>query len=209
MSDLLGMGGNPPWLSDATRARIRSQEAAEAAETRRAGQAQADRREQLHQRALVLYREQAEARGESVDVLGLAGGFGGRTFAELRDAARAGAEQQDARDAARARRETDNPLPIGYIDEPTIVMTPVKRSMMQRSRRFRDWQAKKTAAENARRALEEDSQLVFARPVVPQRHASARSERSATLTAATAPGFGPYNVPWAQVGQWLGAGWRP
>jgi hypothetical protein len=55
-----------------------------------------------------------------------------------------------------------------FVGEPTILETPAtpeKRQLLNRSRRWREWQERKAAAEQARAALEDEAQLPLARPV--------------------------------------------
>src|SRR5215813_6914400 len=127
-TDLYGMGGCPGWLSDARRHAILAEEAQE----------RADRREQYAERAHALSAELARQRGEVVDQLAVSMGFGGRSIEEVLEHARAQADREDALADARARRES-HPVPV-LVAEPVIVeaVTPEKRKLLNRSRRFRD-----------------------------------------------------------------------
>ncbi len=96
---------------------MEAEAAAERREARRAEAERQDRAEQAAETALAMYRSQAEARGEVVSAVALARGeIGGRTAAEVLADAQGAADREDARQAARDRREE-----VCFIDrEPTI-----------------------------------------------------------------------------------------
>jgi hypothetical protein len=62
---------------------------------------------------------------------------------------------------ARLRREGHgDPDPLHVeVGEPVIIASPIKRTIASRSRRWQEWQEKKRAAENARRAVEASRDL--------------------------------------------------
>jgi hypothetical protein len=97
----------------------------------------------------------------------LAGGFGGRTIGDVLSEAASWADREDARAAARARREAENPQPVHIeFGEPVIHdASPARRALLNRSRHWQEWRARKAQAEAARRALENDNTITLAEPI--------------------------------------------
>jgi hypothetical protein len=128
---------------------------------------QQDRAEGAYDRAVECYVAEAQRRGESVDVTALATGQGlGRTMQDVIDGAVAMADRQDAIDAARAKREAENPQPLHvFVGEPTIVASPTRRALLNRSRHWRAWRERIRQAEAERKALETANDITLARPV--------------------------------------------
>jgi hypothetical protein len=115
MSELAGFG-IPGWLPPRVQ---RAMAAEDAAERREAKRVEAERemvRDAAHDRALALYRSQAEERGEVVSALAIARGVGGRSLADVLGDAQAAADREDARQAARDRRED-----VYYIDQEPVI----------------------------------------------------------------------------------------
>jgi len=123
------MGGRPAWLSDRTLRLIAQSEARDRVQDARDERERQDRHEQLHQRALALYMDQAMARGEDVSPVDLAMGRAGRTVGEILAYAAASADREDAREAARKARSGAQPVPHVFVGEPVIVeqVTPERR----------------------------------------------------------------------------------
>jgi hypothetical protein len=160
MSELAGWG-RPSFLPPAVAARAARDEAREAIAARRAEDERERRTEERHAQALDAYRAQAEARGEVFDVLAMARGeVRGRTVPEILASAAAAAAAVDRGDEMRAWRDghgEPEKLHIEFIDDPQLLpaaRSETGRKIASRSRRFRDWQEKRKAAEAARRALE-------------------------------------------------------
>jgi pyruvate/2-oxoglutarate dehydrogenase complex dihydrolipoamide acyltransferase (E2) component len=164
--DWLAMGV-PDWLSDRTRRQIVAEEARERAQAVREERERAERAETAHERAVACYRSMAEMRGEDIDVMALAMGQGGRTIQDVITSAAAMADRQDAMDAARARREAENPQPLHvFVGEPVIVdASPTRRALLNRSRHWREWRERLRQAEAARRALETANHITLDHPV--------------------------------------------
>jgi hypothetical protein len=147
--------GNPPWLPPSVLRRQAIEEAHERAEAKRAEEARANRAEEQHQRALTLYREQAASRGEELSVLDVARGLNvGRTVGEVLADAAMQADREDRLAAHRARYEPVVPQHIDF-SEPVVheTVSPARRSLLTRHRRFTEWQERKAEAEAARRQL--------------------------------------------------------
>jgi len=134
-------------------------DAKEAVAAREAEAEQEAHREALHQRALSLYAQQAEARGELLSAVALATGqVPGRTIGDILAAAVASADREDMVTEARLRREGHgDPEPLHVeVGEPLILASPVKRSIANRSRRWQAWRERVAEAEAARKAVEDD-----------------------------------------------------
>jgi hypothetical protein len=155
-----GWGAAPSFLPPAVAVRMRQSDAKEAIAAREAEAEQETRREELHQRALSLYAEQATARGELLSAVALATGqVRGRSIADILEAARLAGDREDLVTEARLRREGHgDPAQLTHVEvaEPVILTSPVKRSIASRSRRWQAWREKVAAAEAARRAVEAD-----------------------------------------------------
>jgi hypothetical protein len=94
------------WLPASVQRRIAVEEQAERRLARAADRERQDREESAHERAVGAYRAAAEARGEQVSALAIARGEGlGRSLQDVLGDATAAADHEDARQAARARRE--------------------------------------------------------------------------------------------------------
>jgi hypothetical protein len=95
-----------------------AEDAHERAEARRAEAERADRADKSHEQSLAAYRAAAEQRGEVVSALALASGeVAGRSLAEVFADALDASAHEDARTAARERRESGE---VVFIDEPVI-----------------------------------------------------------------------------------------
>ncbi len=102
MSDQEGFG----WLPPSVARRMAAEEQRERREAREAERARQARAEAAQERAVALYAAQAQARGEDLSAMRLASGRGlGRTVEQTLADAIAAADHQDAREAARAKRE--------------------------------------------------------------------------------------------------------
>jgi hypothetical protein len=117
MSDELAGFGVPDWLPVRVQRAMLSEDAHERAEAKRAEAERETAAEAAQDRALVLYRSQAEERGEFVTAMALATGQAlGRTAADVLAGAEAAADREDARQAARDRRED-----VCWIDSEPVV----------------------------------------------------------------------------------------
>jgi hypothetical protein len=170
MTETAGWGAAPSFLPPAVARRALRDDAREAIEARRAEAEQEARREELRQRALSLYAEQATARGELVSAVALATGqVHGRSIAEILEAGRLAGEREDLVMTARLHREghgDPEPLHVEF-GEPRI-LTPAARSsiglrIFNRARRFGEAQRTRAAAEAAARASADDFGFVCER----------------------------------------------
>jgi hypothetical protein len=122
-------------------------------------QARADRAEEWHQRNLAMAREQAEARGDVVSALQLARGeVRGRSIQDIFAGAIEASARQDAVDAARLHREGAGEPQKLHVEfgDPILhhAVTPAKRAILNRSRRWTEYRERRAAAEAARAALD-------------------------------------------------------
>ena len=141
--------GTPGWLPAVTRRWQYLEEQAERREAREAERERAARLERRHEEAVTAAVAAAELRGEFVGAVDrLSGDVGRRSVEQILEAARLAADRDDAIAVARATREGAQPVHI-EVGEPRIVSSPVKRSILNRSRRWLDWQEKRRAAEAA------------------------------------------------------------
>jgi hypothetical protein len=158
MSDLMGMG-TPDWLPRSVVKRQLEEERLQRKAAREEEARLASDHEARHQRALTLYKEQAEARGEEISVLDMAQGLvTGRSVGDILRAAEMASDAEDARQRAREAREgTPPPVHINF-DEPVIhvPVSPVKRSIATRSRHFFEAVAARRAAEAAQAKVDAD-----------------------------------------------------
>jgi hypothetical protein len=112
--------GVPDWLPLAAQRNLIHEAAQQRADAARAEKARDARNEAAHEQALQAYRQAAEARGEYVSALELAAGeVTGRTVADVFASALEAAEHEDARAAARERRERQGEVPV-LVGEPSI-----------------------------------------------------------------------------------------
>ena len=124
MTETLAGFGMAEWLPQRIQRQMMVQDAAEAAEAKRAEAERATAADDRLGRALELYRSGAEARGEVVSAVALATGEGlGRSIGDVLSGLAAAADRQDGREAAqrRARGERE-PVEIFY-GEPQIART--------------------------------------------------------------------------------------
>ena len=170
---------SPEWLPASVR---RAQYLEAQAEAREAREAEAEREEAVEQRraqALTQAAREAEARGETLDVMALARGeVRGRAVSEILTAAVEASAAADRGDQLRLQREgTGAPVHI-QVGEPRLHRAPAARSaraleMFHRYRRFREARRAAEAALNGQ----------------PRRRAttSASSAISTTGSAGTGP----------------------
>jgi hypothetical protein len=195
------MGASADWMSDRLRRQIAALDAQEQAAAVREERDREAKRETAHERALQAYKVMADARGEDVTAMDLAMGFGGRTMAEVIDHARAQSDREDAAEAAREARQGQARVPI-FVGEPQIVeaVSPQKRQLLNRSRRWREYQDRRRSADAAKAAMEDEFRIPLRSPVVlpdtdplvdmlvPRRgRLTARSQATAQLTAEDRP----------------------
>jgi hypothetical protein len=189
--------GAPAWLPPGVQRRIAREDAAEARESRRAEAERETRVDEYRQRALAMYRDQAEARGEVVDALALARGeVPGRSVQDVLAAAVAASARDDARESARLHRDGHgDPEPVHvFVGEPrigTAARSEAGRKIATRARRFRAvLEAKRAlaAAEAAAEASRDDHGLVAGvRLQRPMPEPRSRSRRSASVAADDVP----------------------
>jgi pyruvate/2-oxoglutarate dehydrogenase complex dihydrolipoamide acyltransferase (E2) component len=124
MTDELAGFGVPSWLPGRVQRAMAAEAAAERKEAREAEQQREARQEEAHDKALSLYRSQAEERGEVVSAVALATGqVAGRSIEDVFASAIAGADQTDAR--VKAQEKPDN---VCLIDAPEPVIHGARRS---------------------------------------------------------------------------------
>jgi hypothetical protein len=112
--------GVPDWLPLAAQRNLIHEAAQQRADAVRAERDLEGRRDRLHDEALQAYRQAAEARGEYVSALELAAGeVAGRTVQDVFASALEAAEREDARSAARERRERQGEAHVEF-GEPVI-----------------------------------------------------------------------------------------
>ncbi len=117
MSDELAGFGVPSWLPASVQRSMALEEIAEAKAARDAEREREASREAAHDRALLAYRSQAEARGEHIGALSLATGEGvGRSLQDVLADAQAQADMADAREAGRLAREARNGGPLPHVE---------------------------------------------------------------------------------------------
>jgi hypothetical protein len=110
MSDLAGFG-DQPWLPLATQRAMRSEARRELAQAKQDAAEREQRAEAKRSAAMALYAQQAEERGEAVSAFALATGqVAGRTVTDILAGAAAMADIDDARAAARERRQASERL---------------------------------------------------------------------------------------------------
>ncbi len=151
--------GTPSWLPPGIARRMAQESAREAREAKQAEREQETRREQVRERAMSLYVQQAEARGEVVTAMQLATGqVTGRPIADVFAAAIAAGDRDDVITEARLNRLGHGEPKRVHVEvgEPVIAGSPVKRSIASRSRHWQEYLARKAAAEAARRAVDAD-----------------------------------------------------
>jgi hypothetical protein len=139
--DLAGFIGDiPSWLPRSTQKAMRSEAAREFREARDAELEREQRAEVKRSAALSLYAEQAEQRGEFVSAFALATGqVPGRTAGEVLAAAAAAADMEDAKAAAKARREEDGPLNFCFDSPPAArAESPEGREVRNTVRHYAD-----------------------------------------------------------------------
>jgi hypothetical protein len=150
----------PGFLPPAVARRMARDDAREAIEARRSEADREAQAEERHERALDTYRQQAEARGEVLDVMALARGeMRGRGVSEILASAAAAAAADDRRDEMRAWRDGHgDPEKLHvFVGEPNIVTAPAARSatgwkIFNRARHFRDMLDARRQLEQAERA---------------------------------------------------------
>ena len=215
MTETAGWGAAPSFLPPAVARRALRDDAREAVAAK---QAEAEREllaEERHSRAMALYCQQAEVRGEEISALALATGqVRGRSVQDILAAASAAADRADVVTEARLHREghgAPEPLHVEF-GEPVIqqARSETGRAIFHRARRFRAvLEARKALAEAERAAGATRDHFPLAQPITlrsaPASHLEARTERA----GGPEPGYGPMNVPWSQVSGWLAQGWRP
>jgi hypothetical protein len=152
--------GSPSWLPATVRRAQYLEEQREAREAREAERERAAQLEQRHERAIASWRSQAEERGEFYSAMEIVQGNVGRTIDEVLQSARAAMESEDNWAAARASREGAEPVHVNF-GEPNIItpVSPAKRSMLNRSRRFNEWRERQAAADAARKAMDADRDI--------------------------------------------------
>jgi hypothetical protein len=178
--------GIPEWLPPAVRRSIAKEELAAQRETRQADAERERRDEERHNRALAAYREQAEQRGQVVDVMALARGeVRGRSVQDVFADALAASARDDARDAHRVHRDGTGPPEILHVEfaEPNII-APSARSerglvAFNRYRRWKDAHDARRRAEAAEEASQLDWGIIDG--------VTARTSPVAVLTAADGP----------------------
>jgi hypothetical protein len=176
--------------------------------------------EEWQARNMALARSAAEVRGEEVSFLALARGeVRGRSIGDVLAAAAAAGDAQDARDRARACRDGDAVAHV-FVDEPVLHYNrgeaglAISRRALQFAARVRARKAAEAAelAEMNQIPLERTVELKPRRDdvvyVSPTMRAGAL-ESGDRRAGGPEPGVGPRNISWAQVQQWLAAGWRP
>jgi hypothetical protein len=123
MTDQFAGWGVPSFLPQAVAMRMRQADAQEAVAAGEAEDEAETHREELRQRHLGLYAQQAAARGELVSAVALATGqVSGRTVADILAAGAAAGDREDLVTEARLRREghgDPEPLHVEF-GEPTI-----------------------------------------------------------------------------------------
>jgi hypothetical protein len=118
MSDQMAGFGVLSWLPPAVARRIEAEQRHEERLSRQAEQEREEARERHADAALAAYRAGAEQRGEVVSAMSLARGEDvGRGVDDIFADARAAADREDARDAARQRREAGGEV---FFGEPVI-----------------------------------------------------------------------------------------
>jgi hypothetical protein len=152
--------GVPGFLPPAVAMRARQADAREAIAARQAEDEQEAHREELRQRHLGLYREQAERRGELVSAVALATGqVPGRTVADILAAGAAAGDREDLVTEARLHREGHgDPEPLHvFVDEPVIQQARSANGLriFHRARRFRAVLEARKALTSAERAAEQ------------------------------------------------------
>jgi hypothetical protein len=137
--------GIPGWLPPAVAARALRDDAREAIEARRA-EAECERRtEERHSAAMALYREQAEARGEVLDVMAMARGeVRGRSLEDILAAAVAASGVEDRRAEMRAWQQGHGEPERLHVEvgEPQLLAPAARsatgRKIATRARKFWD-----------------------------------------------------------------------
>jgi hypothetical protein len=129
MSDeMAGFAGGLEWLPARVQRAMAVEDARERAEAKRADAEREARREQKHETALALYRQQCDDRGEYVSALALARGeVTGRTLGDIMADAQASADRDNARAAARDRYKDGGDWCYIGSGEP-VIREPVSRS---------------------------------------------------------------------------------
>ena len=137
--------GVPGFLPPNVRRRMLRDDAREAREAKQAEAAREAQAEELHQRAMRLYAEQAELRGEVVTAMQLASGqVPGRPVAAILEAARQAGDRDDAITAARLHRQGHGePERVNIEVAEPVLLAPAARSaagwkIFNRARHFRD-----------------------------------------------------------------------
>lgn len=158
-----GWGAAPSFLPPGVARRAAQDEAREAIAAKHAEAERELLAEERHNRAMTLYREQAEARGEVFDVLALARGeVRGRSVPEILAGAAASAAADDRRAEMHAWRHghgEPEKLHVEFVGDPNII-TPAARSetgwkIAQRFRHFRDLLEARDQLKAAERAAEQ------------------------------------------------------
>jgi hypothetical protein len=165
--------GVPDFLPPAVARRMLRDDAREVREAKQAEAERETRAEERHQRAMALYAEQAELRGEVVTAMQLASGqVPGRPIAAILEAARQAGDRDDVITAARLHREGHGEPERVHVEvaEP-VILAPAARSIAgraiaTRARRFWDVleaRRKLAAAERAAEASKNDYGFVCER----------------------------------------------
>jgi hypothetical protein len=163
--------GTPAWLPPGVVRRQAQEDAREALESKRAAAERELRAEERHAAAMELYREQAEARGEVLDVMAMARGeVRGRSVEDILAAAVAASVVEDRCAEMRAWQQghgEPEKLHVEFVDDP-VLLAPAARSsiglrIFNRARRFGEAQRTRAAAEAAARASANDYGFVCER----------------------------------------------
>jgi hypothetical protein len=155
MSETAGWGV-PSFLPPGVARRAAQDDAREAIEAKHAEAEREVLAEERHSRAMAAYCQQAELRGEVVTAMQLATGqVPGRPISAILEAARQAGDRDDVVTAARLHQQGHGEPERVHVEvaEPVILSSPVKRTIASRSRHWREWQERKTAADNARAAV--------------------------------------------------------
>lgn len=155
MTETGGWGSAPGFLPPAVALRARQADAKEAVAARQAEDDAETHREELRQRHLGLYAQQAAARGELVSAVALATGqVPGRTVGEILAAGAAAGDREDLVTEARLHREGHGEPVHIEVGEPVIqqARSETGRKIFNRARRFRDMLEARRQLEAAEKA---------------------------------------------------------
>jgi hypothetical protein len=159
MTETAGWGAAPGFLPPAVAMRMLRADAQDEIAAREAEAEREAHREELHQRHMALYQEQAAVRGELVSAVALATGkVPGRTVAEILAAGSAAGDREDLVVAARLHREGNGDPELLHVEvgEPTILHARSKTGwkIFNRARHFRDLLDARKALAEAEKAAE-------------------------------------------------------